>query len=213
MGQPDRGIDPAGFNVSVPVEPSNVNSGARIETLWLRRVSLDACTVPYPYPNWRPKMRVIEMVDADGLPRWIGLATDSGAEWWRSRHHYDNSLSRWLRTLDDPPELSNKWLPNVQWRRPMDAMPMLRHRVRQIVDWCGGHPPWLYNMRLDLSSQPVAFAGPRGGNVRRFGSVRECADWLGWSRDWTLRKLATGRIGTGRCGRTGRVLVDDLRTD
>lgn len=158
-------------------------------------------------------MKIIEL-QQDGLPHWIGLSLSGDCrEWWKARHHVDTGLTRWLRSLDSMPVHCGRWLPNVSYNDEHDAMPMLRARTRQIIDWCGGtKPDWFYGLRSGVvgsSPQPVAVVGPRGRLIGRYGSVAELAAGSGRNRDWVLRRIADGRIGSFPTG-SGRVFLDDI---
>lgn len=156
-------------------------------------------------------MKSIELIDpTSGLPRFVGLChSGDGSQIWSNRGRFENGLNNWLCSLSEPPPVSRQWLPDVSMH-PREIISLARHRIRQIIEWCDGHPDWLHVPRLDRFWQPVAWVGKRSA-IHRFDSVADGADWAGTVRDEVCAGLFDGADRRGRGGCRGYWMLDDLR--
>lgn len=156
----------------------------------------------------RPKFRPFELVDNQELPRYVGIGPYD-APWrrlWQNRHVDGSRLAAWLRTLDEPPRESTKWLPCGMPMRWREAKAIAAIRVRQIAEWSGTWPElpeWYlgeFHWRPDLPhtrSRPVRRVHP-DGRTDQFPSIRAAARAVGsfWTAiDWRVRTGCTDREG------------------
>lgn len=145
----------------------------------------------------QPRWRCFELIDPDGLPRFVGCGPVGWRPLWTARHVLDNRLGEWLRGLNREPVECTRWVPSspIKW----DSAIRLRDaRLAQIVDWSGGQwPEWLANEppRPDAENgrwaRRIIAIGP-GGSVRTYKSLNEASRDLGVSRFMVWKRLADG---------------------
>lgn len=135
--------------------------------------------------------RIFEWV-CDELPRFVayGKGDSPWLTHWERRHRADNRLNRWLCGLDDPPELSWRWLPNTSIRI-VTARGLYTRRLSQIHRWCGGTPEWLLN-HVGRRCRPCMRR--RGTETVLYDSARQAARREAVRDVTILERLTTGRI-------------------
>lgn len=146
-----------------------------------------------------PSFRVVELVDGDGVVRWVeATRTDEDAPWrlvWRYRQLVDTPLSCWLRTLPTPP-FERTLLGNAM---ALDA-PTARRLARF-------HRDELQAQGVPVLVEPE-FRGRYGGRrtvvvgadgkVEVFRSLADAARHEGLGRPWLSTRHLRGLPGRGR---------------
>ncbi|HWB08632.1 MAG TPA: hypothetical protein VG826_05385 [Pirellulales bacterium] len=143
-------------------------------------------------PEGRPQWRVFELIDDEGLPRYVGAG-----DWrrlWANRDKSGSRLAAWFRELaaaGREPVESNRWVLSmlVDGRT---ARAIARGRVRQIIQWAGGeHPRWLLTPRPTGKRRAVA-RRRQDGTHERFISVSQAGRLTATDRRTIQRRLADG---------------------
>ena len=145
----------------------------------------------------RPRYQVLELRD-DGLPVYVAMqraGQSLAARAWECRGLVDNPLTRWLRTLDSPPESHILLGSGVQltWRT---ARALVRFRRDEVARMAGTWPDspdfalWLPLHRGGVGNpRPVCRVKDRA--VERFPSIDDAARALRTSRDDIVERVET----------------------
>lgn len=146
----------------------------------------------------RPRYQVLELRD-DGLPVYVamqraGQPLAAGA--WECRDLVDNPLTRWLRTLDSPPESHILLGSGVQltWRT---ARAFVRFRRDEVARMAGTWPdPPAFALWLPMQRGGVGHPRPvcrvKDGAVERFPSIDDAARALRTDRDGIIERAERG---------------------
>lgn len=140
----------------------------------------------------RPRFRAFEWLNEQDLPVYVGIGdfADPWSHLWQNRHIDGSKLAAWLRTLDEPPRESTRWIPAALPMRRAEADAIRRVRVEMICRWAGSFPaapdwllcslPWR-PAAPRLCARPVKRIAP-DGTVERFPSIRAASRIIGV--DW-----------------------------
>ena len=146
----------------------------------------------------RPRYQVLELRD-NGLPVYVAMQRAGqplAARAWECRDLVDNPLTRWLRTLDAPPEAHILLGSGVQLTR-RTAWTLVQFRRNEIARMAATwpNPPdfalWLPMHRGGVGN-PRPVCREKDGAVERFPSIDDAAQALRTSHDDIVERVETG---------------------
>jgi hypothetical protein len=152
----------------------------------------------------RPRYQTIEVLDVDGVPRYIGVqrAGESFLRMaWECREIVDNRLMFWLRLLSVPPK-SRVLLGRGVQLAAREAWALARFQRERVSRMAGSWPdPPDFAVWPALSrggrDHPRPVCRVRDGVVERFVSVEQAAGSARTSRDAVEERIESGHPDEG----------------